>query len=190
MKFCAKCYQETFGNTNSFEKELRDKIADLEAKLEQYEKFMKDNEWDSIEEMQKTFNECEKKYLNMQHQLAESEKRNKELVKALNGEVFINYKVPMENAQLKQQLAEKEKEIDNLQDKLHHYYEETLNKGTCGLCEYLRGEYKTAFAIEQLEKVKKYADIDYRKNCYINAVELDKYIDQKIKQLKEGGWYE
>ena len=33
MRFCAKCYQETFGNTNPFEKELRDKIADLEAKL-------------------------------------------------------------------------------------------------------------------------------------------------------------
>lgn len=33
MKFCAKCYQETFGNTNPFEKELRDKIADLEHQL-------------------------------------------------------------------------------------------------------------------------------------------------------------
>ena len=37
MKFCAKCYQETFGNTNPFEKELRDKIADLEAKLAEKE---------------------------------------------------------------------------------------------------------------------------------------------------------
>lgn len=40
------------------------------------------------------------------------------------------------------------------------------------------------FAIEQLEKVKKYADIDFRKNCYIDAVGLDKFIDNQIKGLK------
>ena len=34
MKFCAKCYQETFGNTHAFEKELRDKIKVLEKALE------------------------------------------------------------------------------------------------------------------------------------------------------------
>lgn len=34
MRFCAKCYQETFGNTNVFEKELRDEIKVLEKALE------------------------------------------------------------------------------------------------------------------------------------------------------------
>ena len=34
MRFCAKCYQETFGNTNAFEKELRDEIKVLEKALE------------------------------------------------------------------------------------------------------------------------------------------------------------
>ena len=57
-------------------------------------------------------------------------------------------------ADLEAKLAEKEKEIDKLEDKLHHYYEETLNKGTCGLCEHLRGEYKTDFAIEQILDIK------------------------------------
>lgn len=27
MRFCAKCYQETFGNINNFEKEAQDKIS-------------------------------------------------------------------------------------------------------------------------------------------------------------------
>ena len=42
---------------------------------------------------------------------------------------------------------------------------------------------RVEFAIKELEKVKEYADIDFRKNCYINAVELDKFIDNQIKQL-------
>ena len=49
--------------------ELR-QFADLEAKLEEYEKFMKDNEWDSVEEMQETLNKCEKKYFDIQQELA------------------------------------------------------------------------------------------------------------------------
>ena len=44
--------------------------ADLEAKLAEYEKFMKDNEWDSVEEMQETLNKCEKKYFDIQQELA------------------------------------------------------------------------------------------------------------------------
>lgn len=50
----------------------------------------------------------------LEQQLKESEHRNEQLVDALNGEVFINYKLPMENAQLKQQLAEKDKEIETI----------------------------------------------------------------------------
>lgn len=43
MRFCAKCYQETFGNTNPFyENDLRNKIADLEAKLAEKEAQLKD----------------------------------------------------------------------------------------------------------------------------------------------------
>lgn len=38
------------------------------------------------------------------------DKENNQLKRALNGEIFINYKIPMENAHLKQQLAELNKE--------------------------------------------------------------------------------
>ena len=77
--------------------------------------------------------EKDKKISDLETKLAESEHRNKQLVDALNGEVFINYKLPMENAQLKQQLAEKEKEIEyfesewkSCQQKLDHYIGECL----------------------------------------------------------------
>ena len=47
----------------------------------------------------------------MKDQLEESKEENKKLVKALNGDIFINYKVPMENTKLKQQLHELPKKI-------------------------------------------------------------------------------
>lgn len=50
--------------------EVLEYIADLEAKLAEYEKFMKDNEWGSVEEMQETLNKCEKKYFDKQQELA------------------------------------------------------------------------------------------------------------------------
>ena len=55
--------------------EVLEYVADLEAKLAEYEKFMKDNEWDSVEEMQETLNKCEKKYFDIQKQLAEKERQ-------------------------------------------------------------------------------------------------------------------
>ena len=50
--------------------EVLEYVADLEAKLAESEKFMKDNEWDSVEEMQETLNKCEKKYFDIQQELA------------------------------------------------------------------------------------------------------------------------
>ena len=50
--------------------EVLEYVADLEAKLAEYEKFMKDNEWDCVEEMQETLNKCEKKYFDIQQELA------------------------------------------------------------------------------------------------------------------------
>ena len=43
--------------------------------------------------------------------IKELEEENKNLVKALNGDIFINYKLHMENAQLKQQLHDLPKKI-------------------------------------------------------------------------------
>lgn len=83
------------------------------------------------------------------------------------------------------QLAELEKENDELQDKLHSYYEQIMNKGTCGLCEYVRTDYKISFSVEQLEKIRHNIlcnEIFYFEN--LNKY-MDEQIDNQIKQLKE-----
>ena len=147
---CDKCYQESFEVGNKFVSNLIEKqtdkdqkIADLEAKLAESE-----SEAD--------------RYKNWHDDVVE---RNKQLKQELTENIILleglrkfeeeKKDIAMKRVyELKQQLAEKEKEIDKLEDKLHHYYEETLNKGTCGLCEHLRGEYKTDFAIEQILDIK------------------------------------
>ena len=76
-----------------------------------------------------TYDSCD--LLNQQSKrIKELEKENKTLIKALNGEVFINYKLPMENAQHKQQLAEKKKEIADLQSQLQQANEIINNPDT------------------------------------------------------------
>ena len=156
MKFCAKCYQETFGETD---KDKR--IADLEAKLAE-----KDKTITKYQILDDNYARLEEKY------------------DLLEGK----YETLLEdNLKYEEKLAEKDKEIDNLQDKLHHYYEEVMNKGTCGLCEHLRGEYKIDFAIEQLEKVKhelvnKVSPVNLSYTEYVQ--EVFNKINQQIKELK------
>ncbi len=75
----------------------------------------------------------------------------------------------LEIDKLKQQLADKKQELSDRETKWAKW-----NKKD-----------RIEFTIKELEKVKEFADIDFRKNCYINAVELDKFVDNQIKQLKE-----
>ena len=134
--------------------------------------------------------EKDKKISDLETKLAESEHRNKQLVDALNGEVFINYKLPMENAQLKQQLAEKEKEIEyfesewkSCQQKLDHYIGECLK---------LKDE-QNQKAIEEFKELRKLLNADYRlqetnytytEYYYVCLDIINEYIDQQINELK------
>ena len=166
MRFCAKCYQETFGASKDWQlldkdktiAEQRKQIADLEAKLA--EKDLR------IEELESQFAyECE---------------CNKQFVDCQN-----------ENNQLKQQLAEKEKELK---------YYETLLKRQCNEC---KNQGKISFCIERLNYLRDI--IDNRVDEYLQSHDMDNYncfvthqgmyscfeilvqeIDNQIKQLKEG----
>ena len=67
------------------------------------------------------FNECYKVLNQQDKRIKELEEENQQLIKALNGEVFINYKLPMENAQLKQQLHDLPKKIvEYFYDEIRH----------------------------------------------------------------------
>ena len=69
-----------------------------------------------------------RQFADLEARLAESEHRNEQLVDALNGKVFINYKLPMENAQLKQQLHDLPKKIvGEIRDVAGDYWEECGN---------------------------------------------------------------
>ena len=84
--------------------------------------------------------------------------------------------------EIKRQLEEKEETIE----KINKEFVQAV-KDWKSLVE-RKNQEKISFSVEQLEKVKEIliqnADIDFRKNCYINAVELDKFIDNQINELK------
>ena len=113
--------------TNKIIKDQSKQIADLEAKLaeseEKKESYRLQNEQHHLQLLQfysrlgvEAFGaDIHEKALEtlmiMKDQLEESKEENKKLVKALNGDIFINYKVPMENTKLKQQLHDLPKKI-------------------------------------------------------------------------------
>ena len=80
-------------------KELCKQVIELNKKNNILRKFEED-----ILRVQKEPYQFWKENQQLKQQLEESKEENKKLVKALNGDIFINYKVPMENAKLKQQL--------------------------------------------------------------------------------------
>ena len=94
--------------------------------------------------------------------------------------------------QLKRQLAEKERQLELSEElliKQEKEYDEQLEKQAKIYYKHLNQD-KIEFAIEQLKEVKEYAYAnyrkysDYREHCYIDAVQLDKYIDNQINELK------
>ena len=167
------------------------RIADLEAKLADSEEKCKKAYQEGL--LQKQFDK-DMEIEQLKHKLTESENKYidrkqfyvSEICHAKNTINNLLY----ENNEFKQQLAEKEKEIDELQDKLHSYYEEIMNKGTCGLCEYVRNDYKIDYALEQLERVKNYIVTDEKDMfgvTYLMKSEcVYEFIDQLIIEIKEG----
>lgn len=188
---------------DDFAKQLgeRDKrIADLERQLEESKK---PNEYfvdriekadKEIKEIYKQYNELVEEDNQLKRQLAESEEENETFRKALQGEIFINYEIPMENERLKQELADK--------DKLINDYADNLAMLQCKIADLDVKEIKAEdFAIEQLEKVKQWCSkyeedlIDYEDGLvtkviglddaiYIAEVGLYDFIDQQIKELR------
>ena len=149
--------------------EVLEYVADLEAKLAESEKL--------TERLQQIVDK-----------LRDKEFAGKTLVEAVNAVYEPLYKNKYDEAEeLKQQLAEKEKEIERLnlefetqedwQEKWQKLYDETCNLN----------QDKISFAIDKLEKVKENAwqsatDI----SCLLDYTELAKIIDNQIKQLNEG----
>lgn len=107
--------------------------------------------------------------------------------------LFETYEQPLRTQikQLKQQLAKKDKEIERLKVFEKIYYQNQLQASQETINKLFQSAYQSPvavglnqIAIQELEKVNKYADEDFRKHCYIDAVQLEKFINQQIKDLK------
>ena len=199
MKFCAKCYQETFGETDKDRK-----IADLEAKLAESEKskesYRLQNEQHHLQLLQfysrlgvEAFGaDIHEKALEtlmiMKDQLAESENQCREC-KHLNKKIELNIKNKLmaENCELQKQLAENEKEISEYVKIVDDLHKQLSDK--CDFCDKTKDQDKISFAVEQLEKAKSFC-ISAEDNGWCvthkNWLEIVEYIDNQIKQLNEG----
>ena len=167
--------------------EVLEYVADLEAKLAEYEKFMKDNEWDSVEEMQETLNKCEKKYFDIQKQLAESENQCREC-KHLNKKIELNIKNKLmaENCELQKQLAEKDEQLEYF-SKRNDEQEKQLEKQALFHRKSIK-ELQNQKAIEQLEQIINLFEPYENEEkdtilCANNGISFLEYIDNQIEQL-------
>ena len=167
--------------------EVLEYVADLEAKLAEYEKFMKDNEWGSVEEMQETLNKCEKKYFDIQKQLAESENQCREC-KHLNKKIELNIKNKLmaENCELQKQLAEKDEQLEYF-SKRNDEQEKQLEKQALFHRKSIK-ELQNQKAIEQLEQIINLFEPYENEEkdtilCANNGISFLEYIDNQIEEL-------
>lgn len=212
MKFCAKCYQEIFGETDKDRK-----ISDLEAKLAESEEKCKKAYQEGL--LQKQFDK-DMEIEQLKQQLAESEKKNEyfadrvekynKLVEKYNNlkeEVDSNFVDGQKYNELREQ---KDKEIQELKQQLAEktLTIEQINKAFIENRSLWKGKYeqsnqdKISFAVKQLEKLKEklleelqnvddlldpqeYEDYHELIGCgrgYKNSIEE---IDNQINELKE-----
>ena len=158
------------------------KIPSLEEMLKLY---TKKDLWGRIQQHIQTIDQLK--------QQLEDEKKLHSLAKAFYDEKQAEFdKLLYDYNKLKQQLAEKDKEIESLHETISNkvtsaYGADLMAKSIQFFLEKENHELKqnqTQLAIQELEKVNKYADEDFRKHCYIDAVQLEKFINQQIKDLK------
>ena len=149
-------------------KELEKQLAESERQYQEYRQIVeKDIEKEVDERMRDTIKEFNLDISQLKQQLAESEEENETFRKALQGEIFINYKIPMEIERLKQELAEK--------DKLINEYADLAVKE-------IKAEDFAIDILEELDGSSNYINskLDFECGFYISQ----KTIRDKIKELK------
>lgn len=207
MDFCAKCYQEIFGET-----EKDRKIADLEAKLAESEKQIKDaretanmsvDSWcknrrkyeAQIAEMQnKSFILYSMLYEILEKQGCENVSSQIDQMTGWTYDKEADWLKGNRNYyQLKQQLAEKDKEIEYYKKQVKKFNNEAQKYFEDAYCNDFHNQDKISFALEQLEKVKKDIDCymairegDLSSNIECLLLDFADKIDNQIKAIKEG----
>ena len=204
-KMCPACYMGYVRKVKVCENN-----AKYETEIDQLKQQLESRE-DSDSSTMKYLNKLRDENIKLKKELSryKSYKTDDERIKDLTN-LYSQYKE--ENNQLKKELKDKDfaleckerdiKAIERQRDKayddygyldkisrelgLQNYdYEKQialLKSSEKWLTERIKNQ--TQLAIQELEKVNKYADEDFRKHCYIDAVQLEKFINQQIKELE------
>ena len=197
MKFCAKCYQETFGETDKDRK-----IAVLETKLVEKEKERElDNSFwkQECDSLQKQLAESEKskesyRLQNEQHHLQLLQFYSRLGVEAFGADI---HEKALETLMImKEQLAEKEKEIEELKLKLDI---RAISLQNFNIERMQANQDKISFAVEQLEQLKKlcqekfnwWENSEWEGNIYDKSdvsnayFDIEANVDNQIEELKK-----
>jgi light-regulated signal transduction histidine kinase (bacteriophytochrome) len=123
-------------------------------------------------------NQQNKQIADLEAKLAEKEKEIENWRYMYEGVMQSCHNGIEENNRLEKLLAEKDEQINMLEE--HKFYADNIIQSYADKCKN-HNQDKISFAVEQLEKVKLYN----RQRAY-NYMPLTNYIDNQIKQLKEG----
>ena len=198
-----------FKNTEELEKAYKELEREFTKKSQKLAEVEKTNYVALLHnEMDNLLNDYAKRKIDdLEAKLAESEKKNFELVSKLNLKEHKPAFCTLADRdcealgqveELKQQLAEKDDELlqkeKKIQDLMLCEFVATtldfnkLSADNCKLREQLaeHDQDKISFAVEQLEKVKEYIERDKDWQVFAIAGLIKNQIDNQIKQLKEG----
>lgn len=181
--------------------DLEKQIADIETKLSESEntianlsvKVRKEakNSLDNF----KRIKELETKLVESEKQVEFYKERYSDVTTSAYGSNFIAKKIKSrleeEIREIKQQLAEKEKEIEGLKnnnyllkDYIVDYFVSQTNE-PMPIPKFVTDKDKISFAVEQLEKVKEKFSYRYNSQVFISCESLLGFIDNQIKEVKK-----
>ena len=209
MKFCAKCYQETFGKDNQqneiqqLKQQLAEKdkeIAHLKEKDNYHLRYelagadetitnLKQQLEEKVKEINSLIVDYEKRISQEQELMSSIEHR---LVEKQNTIDEINKEFVQAVHDWKALCAEKDKEIEKLKSEIVKECKEHQDfiKEAKQITNQLKSNYQTQLAIQELEKTLNFIENVFDKalkNCSLNNGYYDQildFIDQQIKELK------
>lgn len=182
--------EQNVGGIDSMIKILNQQDKELSKLRANYQQVKEENDQfkQELDKYKETVQELQKSNSKMMDKLLDnylSRFQTKDLDELSN---TIAYNAIKENQQLKQQLAEKDKELSEYVKIVDDLHKQLSDK--CDFCDKTKDQDKISFAVEQLKKVKNYMITDekdmFGANYLMNSVYVLEFIDNQIKQLKEG----
>lgn len=187
---CNKCYDEMFRSGDTIIRSFTNKISDLEAKLAESE-----NKFIVANNLRKNSDEVLLNYKTKKYGLDKTIQELRKMKLSLPEKEWY-YKgfencerqmsshiadLTLEVKELKQQLAEKDKELAYMTEQAKKFNNEAQKYFEDAYCNDFHKRDKISFALEQLEKVKEFVNDIYGE---YSASVTTNFIDNQINELK------